>query len=230
MIGTIVNFLTILLGGIIGVNIKEGLKEEYKQIIMDSLALIVIVIGLTSALKSESILTMIFSLIIGVIIGESLKIDKKLNKLGEFLERKLGRNDSNFSKGFVTTSLIFCVGAMAIVGSLESGLTGNHNTLYAKSVIDGITSIVFASTLGIGVAFSSFAVFLYQGSITILASFLTDFLIDPVVLEMSAVGGILISAIGINILGLKEIKVSNMLPAIFLPLVFYAVKLIYLSI
>ncbi|WP_130806006.1 DUF554 domain-containing protein [Senegalia massiliensis] len=230
MIGTIVNFLTILLGGIIGVNIKEGLKEEYKQIIMDSLALIVIVIGLTSALKSESILTMIFSLIIGVIIGESLKIDKKLNKLGEFLERKLGRNDSNFSKGFVTTSLIFCVGAMAIVGSLESGLTGNHNTLYAKSVIDGMTSIVFASTLGIGVAFSSFAVFLYQGSITILASFLTDFLIDPVVLEMSAVGGILISAIGINILGLKEIKVSNMLPAIFLPLVFYAVKLIYLSI
>lgn len=230
MIGTIVNFLTILLGGIIGVNIKEGLKEDYKQIIMDSLALIVIVIGLTSALKSESILTMIFSLIIGVIIGESLKIDKKLNKVGEFLERKLGRSDSNFSKGFVTTSLIFCVGAMAIVGSLESGLTGNHSTLYAKSVIDGITSIVFASTLGIGVAFSSFAVFLYQGSITILASFLTDFLIDPVVLEMSAVGGILISAIGINILGLKEIKVSNMLPAIFLPLVFYVVKLIYLSI
>jgi len=230
LIGTIVNFLTILLGGIIGVNIKEGLKEDYKQIIMDSLALIVIVIGLTSALKSESILTMIFSLIIGVIIGESLKIDKKLNKVGEFLERKLGRSDSNFSKGFVTTSLIFCVGAMAIVGSLESGLTGNHSTLYAKSVIDGITSIVFASTLGIGVAFSSFAVFLYQGSITILASFLTDFLIDPVVLEMSAVGGILISAIGINILGLKEIKVSNMLPAIFLPLVFYVVKLIYLSI
>lgn len=230
MIGTIVNFLAILLGGIIGVNIKEGLKENYKEIIMDSLALIVIVIGLTSALKSESILTMIFSLIIGVIIGESLKIDKKLNKIGEFLERKLGRSDSNFSKGFVTTSLIFCVGAMAIVGSLESGLTGNHNTLYAKSVIDGITSIVFASTLGIGVAFSSFAVFLYQGTITILASFLTDFLIDSVVLEMSAVGGILISAIGINILGLKEIKVSNMLPAIFLPLVFYVVKLIYLSI
>lgn len=230
MIGTIVNFLAILLGGIIGVSIKEGLKENYKEIIMDSLALIVIVIGLTSALKSESILTMIFSLIIGVIIGESLKIDKKLNKIGEFLERKLGRSDSNFSKGFVTTSLIFCVGAMAIVGSLESGLTGNHNTLYAKSVIDGITSIVFASTLGIGVAFSSFAVFLYQGTITILASFLTDFLIDSVVLEMSAVGGILISAIGINILGLKEIKVSNMLPAIFLPLVFYIVKLIYLSI
>ncbi|NBI07306.1 DUF554 domain-containing protein [Senegalia massiliensis] len=230
MIGTIVNFLAILLGGIIGVSIKEGLKENYKEIIMDSLALIVIVIGLTSALKSESILTMIFSLIIGVIIGESLKIDKKLNKIGEFLERKFGRSDSNFSKGFVTTSLIFCVGAMAIVGSLESGLTGNHNTLYAKSVIDGITSIVFASTLGIGVAFSSFAVFLYQGTITILASFLTDFLIDSVVLEMSAVGGILISAIGINILGLKEIKVSNMLPAIFLPLVFYIVKLIYLSI
>lgn len=227
MLGTIVNFLTILVGGIIGVNIKNGLKDNYKKIIMDSLALIVIVIGLNSALKSENLLIVIFSLVLGSILGEGLKIDKRLNKTGDFLERKLGREDTNFSKGFVTTSLIFCVGAMAIVGSLESGLTGNHDTLYAKSVIDGVTSIVFASTLGIGVAFSAISVFLYQGTITILASSLSEFLVDSVVLEMSAVGGILIVAIGINILGLKEIKVSNMLPGIFLPLVFYVFKLVF---
>lgn len=225
MLGTIVNFFAVLAGGLIGVNIKHGLKDNYKKIIMDGLSLVVIVIGLTSALDSNNILIVIFSVVLGSLLGEVLKIDKRLNTLGDTLEQKLGRGDANFSKGFVTASLIYCVGAMAIVGSLESGLTGNHSTLFAKSVIDGITAIVFASTLGIGVAFAAFSVLAYQGTITLLASLLNNVLTDTVTIEMSAVGGLLIIAIGINILGIKEIKVSNMLPAIFFPLIFYMIKL-----
>ncbi|WP_350445886.1 DUF554 domain-containing protein [Anaeromonas frigoriresistens] len=225
LLGTIVNFLAILAGGLIGVNIKHGLKDNYKGIIMNGLSLVVIVIGLTSALESNNILIVIFSVVLGSLVGEALGIDKKLNVLGNVLEKKLGRGDSNFSKGFVTASLIYCVGAMAIVGSLESGLTGNHDTLFAKSVIDGITAIVFASTLGIGVAFSAVSVLIYQGTITILASLLNNVLTDAVTLDMAAVGGLLIIGIGINILEIKEIKVSNMLPAIFFPLIFYVLKL-----
>ncbi|MGO1369506.1 MAG: DUF554 domain-containing protein [Senegalia sp. (in: firmicutes)] len=227
MLGTIVDFFAILIGGIIGVNIKNGLKDNYKRIIMDSLALTAIVIGLNNALKDVNLLVVIFSVVLGSIVGEAINIEGRLNKLGDFLEGKFGRGDKNFAKGFITTSLIFCVGAMSIVGALESGLTGNHDTLYAKSVLDGVTAIIFASTFGIGVIFSAISVFIYQGTITLLASSLSGVLIDSVVLEMSAVGGILILAIGINVLELKELKVSNMLPGIFFPLVFYMVKLVF---
>lgn len=227
MLGTVVNFIAILAGGLLGVSIKKGIKDNYKKIIMDGLSLVVILIGLSSALKTQNILLLIFSVTIGSIVGEGIGIDRKLNSLGNFLQRKMGKGDANFSEGFVTASLIYCVGAMAIVGALESGLTGNHSTLFAKSVIDGITAIVFASTLGLGVAFSAISVFIYQGTLTILASYLTNILTDVVKIEMSAVGGLLIVAIGINILEIKEIKVSNMLPAIFIPLIYYIGELLF---
>lgn len=221
MIGTIINSFAIILGSLIGIFINKGIKDEYKKTIMDGLGLTVIIIGLVGAIKTENTILVIISMVLGSIIGEAIGIETKLDNLGNSLETKVGRDNSNFSKGFVTASLIYCVGAMAIVGALESGLMGNYDTLFAKSIIDGISSIIFASTLGIGVAFSAISVLVYQGMITLLAIYLKDFLTPEVILEMSAVGGILIMAIGINILELKKIKIGNMLPAIFIPLVYF---------
>lgn len=224
MLGTIVNSVAIILGSILGVLLNKGIKDEYKNTIMDGVGLTVILIGIMGALDTENIILMTISMVVGSIIGEALGIEKKLDKLGSSLEKSFGKGNSNFSKGFVTASLVFCVGAMAIVGSLESGLQGNNSTLFAKSILDGISSIIFASTLGIGVGFSALAVFLYQGTITLLASSVRDLLTPEVINEMSAVGGLLIGAIGINILGLKKIKVGNMLPAIFIPLLYFLLK------
>ncbi|WP_026894495.1 DUF554 domain-containing protein [Clostridiisalibacter paucivorans] len=224
MTGTVINSVAIILGGFIGLLIKNGLKDRFKTIIMQGISLSVITTGLMGALKSENFLLVIISIVIGSIIGEGINIDNKLNTLGNWLESKFGRRDTEFSKGFVTASLIFCVGAMAIMGALESGLTGSHQTLFVKSALDGVSSIIFASTFGIGVIFSSISVFIYQGVITMLASIIKPFLTPNIINEMSAIGGILIMGIGINVLELKRINVANMLPAIFIPLIYFAIK------
>ena len=221
MLGTIVNSATIIIGALIGILFKKGIKEDYKNTIMDGIGLSVLVIGVSNALEFENLVVVIVSIVIGSIIGELIDINKRLNNLGDKLQSKFKNEEGNFPKGFVTASLVYCVGAMAIVGAIQSGLTGNHQTLYAKAVLDGITAIVFASTLGIGVMFSSLAVFLYQGIITIFASSLSLILTEIAINEISSVGGILIMAIGINLLGLKEIKIANMLPSIAIPLVYY---------
>lgn len=221
MLGTIVNGLAIIAGALLGIVLKKGIKDEYKTTIMDGIGLTVIIIGIMGGIKSENIILVIASIVIGSILGEIIGIENKLDQLGDKLQKSFGGRDSNFSKGFVTASLVYCVGAMAIVGSLESGIQGNHQTLFAKSILDGISAIIFSSTLGIGVAFSALPVFIYQGIITILANSVKDFLTPEVINEMSAVGGILIMAIGINILEIKKIKVGNMLPAIFIPITYY---------
>ena len=221
MLGTIVNVGTIILGSIIGVLLNKGIKDSYKNTIMTGIGISVIVIGMAGGMESNNTILVILSVVLGSLIGEALAIQTKLDNLGDKLQGRLGGAESTFSKGFVTATLIFCIGAMAIVGALESGLSGNHTTLFAKSIIDGITAIILASTLGIGVAFSAIPVFLYQGSITLLANYLKDILSQQLVTEMSAVGGILIIAIGINILELKNIKVGNMIPAIFIPIIYF---------
>lgn len=221
MLGTVVNAMAVIVGSLIGIGIKKGIKDDYKSTIMDGIGLAVIVIGIMGGIKSENIILVIGSIVVGSIIGEVIGIENKLDNLGNALQNKFGGKDSNFSRGFVTASLVYCVGAMAIVGSLESGIQGNHETLFAKSILDGISAIIFASTLGIGVAFSSLPIFIYQGSITLLATTVKDLLTVQVVNEMSAVGGLLIMAIGINILGIKKIKVGNMLPAVFIPIIYY---------
>lgn len=224
MLGSIVNSAAVVLGSILGVFINKGIKDEYKNIIMDAVGLTVVVMGIGSAIKSENLILVIISIVLGSIIGEVIGIQQKLDKLGDGLEKRLGKGNSNFSKGFVTGSLVFCIGAMAIVGALESGLTGDNSTLFAKSVLDGITSIIFASTLGIGVAFSAVSLLVYEGSISLLASFLSNLLSTQAITEMSSVGGILIIAIGLNVLGIKKIKVGNMLPAVFIPLLYFSLK------
>lgn len=223
MLGTIVNSAAIIIGALIGILIKKGIKERYKNTIMDGIGLSVVIIGIIPAIAANNIILIIASIVMGSIIGEAIDIDQKLNHLGLKMEKSFGKGDSNFSKGFVTASLVYCIGAMAILGSLDSGLYNNHDTLIAKSILDGITAIIFASTLGIGVAFSAIPVFIYQGTITLLANLVKDLLTTEAINEMSAVGGILILAIGINLLGIKKVKVTNMLPAIFIPLIYFTV-------
>ncbi len=157
-------------------------------------------------------------------IGEFLKIETRLESLGKYLESKVAARSSDtssFARGFVTASLVFCVGSMAIVGSLESGLTGNHQTLFAKSILDGVTSIIFASAMGLGVMFSSAAVFLYQGLITLTAVLMKNLLVPETISQMTSVGGLLILAIGLNLLKITTIRVGNLIPGIFLPLLWY---------
>ncbi len=225
MLGTIVNSLAIIAGSLLGLLFSKGIPDNYKEIILSAIGLSVVLIGVKSALVSDSLMVIIFSLVLGALVGEWLKIEKRLADLGDFLESRVAAkssDSSSFSRGFVTASLVFCVGSMAIVGSLESGLTGNHQTLFAKSVLDGVTSVIFASTMGLGVMFSSVAVFLYQGMITLTAVFMKNFLVTETIEQMTSVGGLLIVAIGFNMLKITTIRVGNLIPAIFLPLVYFA--------
>lgn len=228
MLGTIVNALAIIIGGSVGLFIKGGLKQKYKDIIMQTLALSVMFVGLQSALSgllNENVepILYILSLVIGSAIGEKIDIELRLNKLGDSIQKKMGQKaeESNIALGFVTASLVFCVGTMAILGSLESGINGNHSTLFAKSVLDGTFSTIYASTLGIGVLFSAVAVFLYQGAITVAATFIEPYLTVDMIREMSIVGGIMIFSLGLNMMEIKKIKVGNMLPAILIPVIYY---------
>ncbi len=230
MLGSLANGLAVFIGSLIGLLFKKGIGENYKKILMDSMGLCIFLIGIMGATKAQNILLLIVSLAIGSVIGEYLKIEENLDKLGDFIESKLVKKKGSIAKGFVTSTLVFCIGSMAIIGALESGLNGNHQTLFAKSIVDGILSIIFASTFGIGVLFSSISVFLYEGFITIAASSVKMFLVDSVVSDISSVGGVLIIAIGLNVLDIKKIKVGNMLPAIFIPLICFILKLMYFKI
>jgi uncharacterized membrane protein YqgA involved in biofilm formation len=223
LIGTIVNFIAIIIGSSIGLIFKKGIPERISNTIMHGVALCVIFIGISGTLKSNDTLLMIISIVIGSLIGELLDLDKQLNTLGKTLENKLKGKNGKIAEGFVTASLLFCVGAMAIVGSLESGLQGNHKILYAKSILDGISSIVFASSLGIGVIFSSIVVLIYQGIITIAATFLKGILIQSVINNMTAVGSLLIMALGFNMIGASKIKAANLLPAVFIPIIYQVI-------
>ena len=227
MLGTIANTAAIIVGSLIGVVFKKGIPEKYNQTIMDVMSLAVILIGLKSAFKSDALLVIILCLIIGTLIGESLDLEGRLENVGHWLEIKFTKSGQGIAKGFVTASLLYCVGAMAILGSLESGLTGNHQILFAKAVLDGIISVVLAASLGLGVMLAAVSVFLYQGIITLCAVFLEKVLAPEVIAQMSSVGGLLIVGLGINMLEIKKLKVGNMLPAIFLPVFYFIAKQLF---
>jgi uncharacterized membrane protein YqgA involved in biofilm formation len=216
MFGTIVNVIAIVIGSIIGMAFKKGIPETYKETIMQGIGLSTLLIGFKMGFHANNELIVILSLVIGGLIGEGLKIDYRLNEFGDYLQKKVGNGEGDFVRGFVSASLLFCVGAMAILGSIESGLTGNHKVLFAKSTLDFVTSLIFSSSLGLGVLFSALPVFIYQGLITILASSIKGILIEQVVSYMTATGGLLIVGIGINLLGIKKINAANLLPAIFI--------------
>lgn len=221
MIGTLVNVAAIIAGSLLGLLLRKGFPEKMKTTVTTGMGLCVILIGLQGALTTGNVLLVILSVVLGSIIGVALKIEERLDKLGLSLQKKFAAKDGNdnFAKGFVTATLIYCVGAMAIVGSIDSGLRGNHDTLYAKSLLDGVMSIALSSTMGIGVMLSAVAVLIYQGSIALLAQLVAPLLTDVMINEMSAVGGLLIVGIGFNMFRKEHIPVGDMLPAIFLPLI-----------
>lgn len=225
-----VNAATVILGSILGVLLKKRLKEEYTKTIIACMGICTMVIGITGAIATSNIIIVIVSLVLGTIIGELLKLEKRLDSAGDWLKSKLPQSgDSHFTEGFVSASLLFCVGSMSIMGSIEAGLQGNYDITFAKSAMDGIMAVTFAATMGIGVAFSALTIILYQGGLTLLASVIAPILSDPVVVEMSAVGGVMLIATGMNIIGLTKdrIRVGNMLPALIFPVIWFAVARLF---
>lgn len=225
MLGTLINVAAVLLGTLVGCLLKKGMPKRLGDTIMQGLGLCVILIGLSGAIKTADTLCVIICIAVGSLLGALVQIEKHLDNLGAKAQAVFDKKGegSTFGKAFVTATLVYCVGAMAIVGSLESGLKGDHSTLIAKSLLDGISAIVFASAMGPGVGLSALAVLLYQGSMTLLAGVLQPILSAAIINEMSAVGGLLIMGIGLNMIYDKHIQVGNMLPAIFLPIVYLSI-------
>lgn len=214
MKGTIVNAMSIIGGSLAGLLIKSGIPEKSQQTIMQGLGMTTFIIGVQMAIKSQNILIVILSVVIGALLGEALAIDKNLQRLGDWLTSKVGTRYGNVGEGFVTGSLIYCVGAMAIVGAIQDGLTGDASTLYAKSMLDGVMAVVLTASLGIGVGLSGISVLLYQGGITLLAGQVSGIFSEAVIREMTAVGGVLILGIALIVMDIKKINVANLLPAI----------------
>ena len=218
MIGTIVNTVSIIFGGSVGTFLGDKLAKRYKETVMQGITLAVLLLGLKMALGTQNPTIVIFSLLLGALAGETIRIEKKLNQFGAWLEKKF-KGQGSIAEGFVQCSLLYCVGAMAIMGAIQDGLQQDPTTLYAKSLLDGFSAIAFSSTLGIGVVLSAIPVLIYQGSITLLASWVQILLTEEVIIEMTATGGLLIVAIALNMFDLTEIKVGNLLPAIFVAVI-----------
>lgn len=230
MIGTLINCAAIILGSAFGLLLRRGMKDSIAKTVMQGVGMSVILIGVTGAIETSNTLLVILSMVIGSVVGAWINIDEKMNQLGAWAQKKLTRSDDEsdtFAKGFVTASLVYCVGAMAVVGALDSGIRGDHSTLIAKAALDGITAIIFSSSLGIGVMLSAVPVLIYQGAIALLGNAIAPLLSDVVVQEMSAVGGLLIMGIGVNMLLEKDIKVANLLPAILIPFLYYPIAQLF---
>ena len=230
MIGTLINCAAIILGSAFGLLLRRGMKDSISKTVMQGVGMSVILIGVTGAIETQNTLLVILSMVIGGVTGAWIDIDSRMNRLGAWAQKKLTRGDdenNTFAKGFVTASLVYCVGAMAVVGSLDSGIRGDHSTLIAKAALDGITAIIFTSSLGIGVMLSALPVLIYQGTIALLGTAIAPLLSDVVVTEMSAVGGLLIMGIGVNMLLDSEIKVANLLPAIIIPFIYYPIAQLF---
>lgn len=237
-LGTLANIATILFGSAVGLVFKSILKPRFKDTIMHALGLAVMFIGLSGALQgilkiekgdieTTNIIFMVIALAIGAFIGELIDIEARLEHFGEFIKRTLkvkGEKGQNFVEGFVSSSLLYCIGAMAIIGALKDGLTGDASTLYAKAIIDGTVSIFIASTLGIGVFFSVIPLGIYQGFITFAAKYVEPYLSDILILNVSFIGSIIIFGIGINMIFGKKIKCGNLLPAVLIPIFYELIK------
>lgn len=236
-IGTVINTVLVIIGSLVGLLLKKAIPERLKESMIQALALATFTIGVTGIINASSTVAkdgtltgnyailMVLSMAIGTFIGELINIQKKLDNMGDFLQKKFSSEDSSsFSQGFVTASLVFCVGSMTILGSINDALLHDPTILITKSILDMIMSVVFASTLGIGVIFSAATVALYQGILTACASFLSPILTGELIAQMSFVGSILIAGIGLNFIYKPKLKLANMLPAMFIPLIWYLIS------
>jgi uncharacterized membrane protein YqgA involved in biofilm formation len=220
MLGPLVNAVVIVVCALLGYFIAWKIPARFEETLKKAIGLASIYMGIRGAMDNKRILLLIMSLVFGALIGELIDIDKWIGRMGSWAEKRFGMGKGKFAKGFSSTSILFCTGSMAIVGSMQSGLMGNHQILYAKSILDGSISVVFGASLGIGVVFSALPVLVYQGGIALLSMAVRDFLPTEAVNEMSAVGNLLVAAIGFNFIfpgNEKEIKVANLTPAIFIP-------------
>ncbi len=217
--GAVVNFFVVLIAGLLGLLIKKGIPERVKTALMHGMALCVLYIGITGFFEEGvNIIIVIISFAIGSVLGELIDFDKRINDIGIKLQNKLSRgNDSKFAEGFVTATLLFCVGAMTVVGSIESGIKGDNSMLYSKTVIDSVSTIALTATFGAGVVFAALPVLLIEGGITLLAVFVSPVLTETAITQMSVIGSALIIALSFNMLGITKIKVMNYLPSILFP-------------
>lgn len=229
MTGTIINIITVFIGTTLGMLLRKRLGEHYKTIILHAIGLMTLLIGIQMAIQTQDILIVLASMLMGALSGQALNIDNQLEKFAEKLKMMFSNeNDPYFSEGFIAASIIFCVGPMTILGSINDGLSGDYNLLAIKSVLDGFTSIALAATFGFGVYLSIFTVLVIQGGLSLFATVFQGILTDIMITEMSAAGGVIIISIGFVILEIKKIKVANFIPAIFFaPLLVYLKVLIF---
>jgi uncharacterized membrane protein YqgA involved in biofilm formation len=226
MIAVFVNTATVLIGSLTGLIFSKKIKEKYTNALFLALALITAVIGLQSAIQTENMLCVIVCLVVGTLVGELLRIDDRIEGAGDWLKKKTLRgraqSESRFTEGFVSACILFCVGSMTIMGSIEAGVNHNYTIIFAKSTMDLISSMAFAAAMGVGVVFSAAFVFVFQGAITLLAAQLGSVLSAQMVPEMSAVGGVILIGMAVNMLGVRKerIRIANMLPGIFLPIAY----------
>lgn len=218
-LGTLVNSAAIVVGAVAGTLLRRGIPAAWKETILAAMGLCVTVIGMKMAQGSAHLVLVVVSLALGALVGEALDLDGRLTRFGQWLQRRLLGNrsaatGSSLGEAFVSASLLFCIGAMTIVGAIEDGLAGNHEILFAKASLDGVISVVLASTLGIGVALSAVSVLVYQGAITLLSFWMQQFLTEAVIEEISATGGVMILAIGLNLLGVTKIRLANLIPGL----------------
>ena len=229
MLGVIVNVGAVVVGALLGLLFRKGIPERVSEAVMFAMGLCSLFVGITGLSGDANAIVIIVSMVLGTIVGTLLNIDGGVNRMGQFIEKKMkGHGDGNIVEGFMTASLLFCVGAMAIIGSLNSGLLGDHEVLFTKSVMDMISACMLASALGIGVIFSAAAVLVYQGAIVLLAELLQNVLTNELLItNITCVGSLMIIAIGLNLLGVTKIKVADQLPALlFVPLVFKLITLL----
>ncbi len=220
MIGTLINVGTVLGGSTLGMLFHSKVPERFVKIAFNGIGIFTLVLGFSMALEGGQPLFMVFSIILGSLIGEALDLDRKLNKLSERLKKRIGSKSDNFTNGLITAFLLFCMGSMTILGAIEEGVQGTYELLLTKSLMDGFAALALASTLGFGVMLSVVPLFLYQGGLTLLADSLQGYMTEMMITELSAVGGLLLIALGLNILELKEIKVTNMLPSLIIIIIF----------
>ena len=217
MIGTLINMITVFIGSCLGILVGGRLPERFRETVMHGLGLLTLIIGIQMALKTSHILILKGSILMGGILGELIRIQQGLDHVGKKLQSRFGKDGSNrFSEGFITASLVFCVGPMTVLGALQDGLTGNYELLAIKSMLDGFASLAFAAIFGVGVIFSIGTILIIQGSISLGASVLDGVLTTPMIDEMTAVGGLMIIGIGFALLDLLHIRIANYLPALLI--------------
>ncbi len=230
MLAVFVNMATVLAGSLIGILFRSRLKPDFTEALLKALALCTAVIGIISAIATKDVICIIICTVLGTAIGELLHIHSGIERMGELAKKKLTRADSNknsrFTEGFVTACIVFCVGSMTIMGSIEAGVNGDYSIIFAKSALDFVSSLAFGAAMGFGVTCSVVFILIFQGGLTLLGSFFGNFLSDASITEMSAIGGTILLGLAINMLdlGKKEIRVANMLPAVFLPPLYFLIK------